>query len=165
MTENEARLTALWRRHFRPYWLFPALLALLTGCSTVKPYRAYPDKTLPKDQVAKIVPETMGGGILVSMNRTVVIERVDGKRTYGWWYPRNDVMPLRDVYVLPGKHTIGLKFQSGSLYARGDLWFVAEAGKSYFVTAGTKGYEVHFMIKDVDGKPVGGISGSEDEPR
>ncbi|NCC51920.1 MAG: hypothetical protein EOM20_11985 [Spartobacteria bacterium] len=71
---------------------------------------------------------------------------------------------VADAYVLPGKHNIRAKYEYQSMYAFGDLWLVAEAGKTYTVKAESKGYSVHFWIEDTEGKVVGGIKGSDDEP-
>lgn len=77
----------------------------------------------------------------------------------------------RTVYMLPGKHTIGMQWTEhrGTRVwrAKGEAWFVGEAGRTYRIVAERVAYDaIQFWIEDEKtGARVGGIPGSADEPR
>lgn len=70
------------------------------------------------------------------------------------------------VYLLPGKHTLRLRYRGPGAAVTANLWFVGEAGNSYLVKAGQTGDGLKVWIEDEKtGKPVGGVRGSADEPK
>ncbi|MEA3192849.1 MAG: hypothetical protein QOD26_1182 [Betaproteobacteria bacterium] len=70
------------------------------------------------------------------------------------------------VYLLPGKHTLRLRYRARGAEVTANLWFVAEAGNSYLIKAGQTGDGLKVWIEDEKtAKPVGGVRGSADEPK
>ena len=70
------------------------------------------------------------------------------------------------VYMLPGKHTVQLRYRGPGAAVTANLWFVGEAGNSYLIKAGQTGDGLKVWIEDEKtGKPVGGVRGSPDEPK
>jgi len=70
------------------------------------------------------------------------------------------------VYMLPGKHTLRLRYRGPGSAVTANLWFVGEAGNSYLIKAGQTGDGLKVWIEDEKtGKPVGGVRGSADEPK
>jgi hypothetical protein len=75
-----------------------------------------------------------------------------------------------EVYVLPGKHTIRSEVRYDGWpvgwHAWADNWLVAEPGGKYIIKAVHNGGSVWVWIEDErTSKPVGGIVGSDDEPK
>lgn len=70
------------------------------------------------------------------------------------------------IRFLPGKHRVVFRVVGKGGLGYADLWFVAERGKSYqahFET--TRQLRFRAWIEDAQtGQPVGGITGSQDEP-
>lgn len=70
------------------------------------------------------------------------------------------------IRFLPGKHRVVFRVAGKGGVGYADLWFVAERGKSYqahFET--THNLRFRAWIEDAQtGQPVGGITGSQDEP-
>ena len=70
------------------------------------------------------------------------------------------------VYMLPGKHTLRLRYRGKGAAVTANLWFVGEKGASYLVRATQTGDGVKVWIEDEkSGKAVGGVRGSADEPK
>jgi len=70
------------------------------------------------------------------------------------------------VYMLPGKHTVQLRYRGPGAAVTAHLWLVAEAGGSYLIKAGQTGDGLKVWIEDEKtGKPTGGVRGSPDEPK
>jgi len=70
------------------------------------------------------------------------------------------------VYMLPGKHTVQLRYRGPGAAVTAHLWLVGEAGGSYLIKAGQTGDGLKVWIEDEKtGKPVGGVRGSADEPK
>jgi len=97
----------------------------------------------------------------------VDIETVDGKRTLS--IPDEILSSSRGaqaVYMLPGKHTLRLRYRGPGTTAIANLWLVGEAGASYIVKGAQTGEGVKIWIEDEKtGKPAGGVRGSPDEPK
>lgn len=70
------------------------------------------------------------------------------------------------VYILPGKHTLRLRYRGKGAAVTANLWFVGEKGGSYVVKATQTGDGVKVWIEDEKtGQPTGGVRGSADEPK
>jgi hypothetical protein len=71
-----------------------------------------------------------------------------------------------EVYILPGKHNIVVETKFTFTYAFADLWLVAEPGETYVIKSLEKGDRVRMWIENErTGQPVGGVTGSSDEPK
>ncbi len=115
----------------------------------------YPGEALMPNQHATIRGDTDSEG-------KIGILKVDDKRTIS--YLRQD--GASEVYVLPGKHRITVTLHYAFTHALGELWLVAEPGGRYVVKEISKGLRAKAWIEDEEtGKPVGGVAGSDDEPK
>lgn len=135
------------------------LLCILCISCTVAPKVAYEGLRLKQSQDAVLLVE--GKHSTVGFNKKMFIKQVDE-------------MSLRDikamltgqmfpyphkVFVLPGKHTISVVTAVSMGHATAELWFVAEAGKTYIVRSNSNGDTVSTWIEDGDsGVRVGGLS-------
>jgi hypothetical protein len=97
----------------------------------------------------------------------VDIQLVDDKRTLGTGEGIiSSSSGAQAVYMLPGKHTVQLRYRGPGAAVTANLWFVGEAGNSYLIKAGQTGDGLKVWIEDEKtGKPVGGVRGSPDEPK
>jgi hypothetical protein len=97
----------------------------------------------------------------------VDIQQVDGKSTLSFGEGiLSSSSGAQAVYMLPGKHTVQLRYRGPGAAVTAHLWFVGEAGSSYLVKAGQTGDGLKVWIEDEKaGKPVGGVQGSPDEPK
>jgi hypothetical protein len=97
----------------------------------------------------------------------VDIQQVDGKATLSFGEGiLSSSSGAQAVYLLPGKHTVQLRYRGPGAAVTTNLWFVGEAGNSYLVKAGQTGDGLKVWIEDEKtGKPVGGVRGSPDEPK
>ena len=65
----------------------------------------------------------------------------------------------------PGKHSVRVVVMFGGYYAEGDLWFITAPCGEYELQYRSREMRVAFWIVDTStGLPVGGITGSDDEP-
>lgn len=99
---------------------------------------------------------------VVMAYRGLDILRVDGtsarRHDYGLDY-------VNEIWLLPGKHSVGLRYSRNAAHAQADLWFVAEAGKSYVGKYEQRGMRVRIWLEEADtGRRVGGVAGSPNEP-
>ena len=96
----------------------------------------------------------------------VDIQQVDGKPTLSFGEGiLSSSSGAQAVYLLPGKHTLQLRYRGPGAAVTAHLWFVGEAGNSYLVKAAQTGDGLKVWIEDEKtGKPVGGVRGSADEP-
>lgn len=129
-----------------------------SGCtyvSTDKVYQAYPDKKLDASQISKIT------AIQPSGCYHVFISSIDHSLTYLPFMPRPG-----EVDVLPGPHRLSIthKCELTGWHADAKLWVITEAGKVYSIHDEGDSYQRKIWITDPDGKTVGGIEGSADEP-
>ena len=97
----------------------------------------------------------------------VDIQQVDGKATLSFGEGiLSSSSGAQAVYLLPGKHTVQLRYRGPGSAVTAHLWFVGEAGGAYLVKAGQTGDGLKVWIEDEKaGKPVGGARGSPDEPK
>jgi hypothetical protein len=73
---------------------------------------------------------------------------------------------LGDVCVFPGKHRLHVRASWRSGGVRSDIWLVAEQGGKYVIKAVAKHRYAKIWIEDEKtGEPVGGLVGSDDEPK
>jgi hypothetical protein len=143
-------------------WTFLIILSsLFIGCAT-PPYKAYDDVSLTSDKVATI--KAMGNrGIDVIFGFTAI----DGKSIVSLLTKAIPLKkPPQEISVLPGKHTLEIYYAKGQYQPiTVDRWIVAEAGKTYWVQYNFDYTKVAIWIQDSEGKLVGGVVGSDDEPK
>ena len=78
------------------------------------------------------------------------------------------ILYIREVSVLPGKHLLFLResWRGGLWEAYANLWLVAEPGEVYIIKTVAQNMRVKTWIeKERTGEIVGGIVGSDDEPK
>ena len=143
--------------------LFLSILAL-AGCVPAPVAQVYPGPTLAPSQHV-IVRVDLRGRAFASQR--IDIEQVDDKPTLA---TAEGIMSsssgAQAVYMLPGKHTVRLRYRGPGAAVTANLWFVGEAGNSYLIKAGQTGDGLKVWIEDEKtGKPVGGVRGSPDEPK
>lgn len=133
----------------------------ITGCATPK-VRMYPGREVEASKQAVIRVAQRGESW-----SQIGITKVDGKNTVNFFtYLFNGGKWAGEVYVLPGKHRIIAQINNGPSLATGDIWLVAEQGETYVLKALTKGYAVSMWMENKrTGQKVGGITGSDDEPK
>lgn len=97
----------------------------------------------------------------------VDIQQVDDKSTLSFGEGiLSSSSGAQAVYLLPGKHTVRLRYRGHGAAVTANLWFVGEAGNSYLIKAGQTGDGLKVWIEDEKtGKPTGGVRGSADEPK
>lgn len=142
-----------------------AVALVQAGCAD-RPLRVYEGAERPPAEVAWIRGMKLGEHtIAIGFNEQVRILEVDGENVHSirQFFGQPGV---REIAVLPGKHSLLVQYVHMNLRGNGKIWLVAEAGRSYTVQALRKGYSVLFVaVDDVTKKPVGGIVGSSDEPK
>ncbi len=133
-----------------------AFSMLLTGCGHIHA-KMYPGSMLPREKIATVTA-VRGSGVHV--------KSVDGKFTVDLATTFiNGNRYASSVDVLPGKHTLSLKYSNRHSISFADLWFVAEAGQEYSVMSLLDGYGVRLWIEEKGTRrKVGGVVGSVDEP-
>ena len=143
--------------------LFLSVLALV-GCAPAPVTQVYPGPTLAPSRHV-IVRVDLRGRAFASQR--IDIEQVDDKPTLA---TAEGIMSsssgAQAVYMLPGKHTLRLRYRGPGTAVRANLWLVGEAGGSYLVKVDQQGEGVRIWIEDEKtGKPAGGVRGSADEPK
>jgi len=143
--------------------LFLSVLALV-GCAPAPVTQVYPGPTLAPSQHV-IVRVDLRGRAFASQR--IDIEQVDDKPTLATAEGiLSSSSGAQAVYMLPGKHTLRLRYRGPGTAVRANLWLVGEAGGSYLVKVDQQGDGVRIWIEDEKtGKPAGGVRGSADEPK
>jgi hypothetical protein len=97
----------------------------------------------------------------------VDIQQVDDKATLSFGEGiTSSSSGAEAVYLLPGKHTVRLRYRGKGAAVTSNLWFVGEAGGSYLVRAAQTGDGLKVWIEDEkSGQQTGGVRGSPDEPK
>lgn len=143
--------------------IIPILLLALAGCAApvVQLYEG-PTKEASQHVVLRVDQRgrTFAG-------ERVDIQQVDGKATLSFGEGiLSSSSGAQAVYMLPGKHTVQLRYRGPGSAVTAHLWFMGEAGGSYLIKAGQTGDGLKVWIEDEKaGKPTGGVSGSADEPK
>jgi hypothetical protein len=135
------------------------LLPLLAGCASVVVYRAYEDPSLSADKVARIVGIKKGNHVVFAgLNEQVGIHEVDGEPTFSFWSTALDPVP-KEVYVLPGKHELRVRYDYKGTFASARLTVDVAAGKTYAIRMGveTSGY-YRFWIEETGSAARGGAA-------
>jgi hypothetical protein len=124
----------------------------------------YPGPTLATSQHVLVRVDQPGRAFA---SERVDIQQVDDKHTLSTGEGIfSSATGASAVYVLPGKHTLRLRYRGPGAAVTANLWFVGEAGNTYLVKAGQTGDGLKVWIEDEKtGKPVGGTRGSADEPK
>jgi hypothetical protein len=140
------------------------LLLALAGCAVAPVTQMYPGPTLAPAQHVIVRVEQRGRAFA---SERVDIQQVDGKATLSFGEGiLSSSSGAQAVYILPGKHTLQLRYRGPGAAVTANLWLVAEAGNSYLVKAGQTGDGLKVWIEDEKtGKPAGGVRGSADEPK
>lgn len=142
--------------------LLVVLLLALAGCAAPVA-KMYEGPVLAPSQHVVLRVEQRGRTFA---GERVDIQLVDDKRTLETGEGiLSSSTGAQAVYLLPGKHTVRLRYRGPGAAVTTNLWFVGEAGGSYLVKAGQTGDGLKVWIEDEKtGKPVGGVRGSADEP-
>lgn len=138
-------------------------LLLLSACAAPVA-QMYEGPTLAPSQQVIVRVEQRGRSFA---GERVDIQLVDEKRTLGTGEGiLSSSSGAQAVYLLPGKHTLQLRYRGPGAAVTAHLWFVGEAGGTYLIKAGQTGDGLKVWIEDEKtGKPVGGVRGSPDEPK
>ena len=146
----------------KPNCLFVCVLVLiLSGCFPPKTQKMYSGSQLPPSKESTITTKGTTGEPVTGIR----ISSVDGEKTVNF-FKRLFTGPATEVNVAPGKHDIGLLFNTGSSLKTKDLWLVACPGKTYFAKARfLDENDFQMWIEDKEGNRVGGVKGSGDEPK
>ena len=139
------------------------LLLLLAGCASPV-VQMYEGATLPPTQQVILRVDQRGRTFA---GERVDIQQVDDKSTLSFGEGiLSSSSGAQAVYLLPGKHTVRLRYRGPGAAVTSNLWFVGEAGGSYLVKAGQTGDGLKVWIEDEKaGKATGGVRGSADEPK
>jgi hypothetical protein len=140
------------------------LLTLALAACAAPVVQLYEGPTLAPSQQVLVRVDQRGRTFA---SERVDIEQVDDKRTLGTGEGiLSASRGAQAVYMLPGKHSLRLRYRGPGTTVTANLWFVGEGGASYVVRAAQVGDGVKVWIEDEKtGKPVGGIRGSPDEPK
>jgi hypothetical protein len=143
--------------------LFLSVL-VLAGCAAAPVTQMYPGPTLASSQHVIVRVEQRGRAFA---SERVDIQQVDDKATLAMAEGIfSSSSGAEAVYLLPGKHTLRLRYRGPGAAVTTNLWLIGEAGGSYLVKAGQTGDGLKVWIEDEKtGKPVGGVRGSADEPK
>lgn len=140
-----------------------ALLLALAGCAAPVAKMYEGPMLAPSEQV--IVRVESRGRTFAS--ERVDIQAVDDKQTLAMGEGIiSSSSGAEAVYMLPGKHTLRLRYRGKGAAVTANLWFVGEKGSSYLVRATQTGDGVKVWLEDEKtGQAVGGVRGSPDEPK
>lgn len=138
-----------------------ALVLFLSACVPPQTQRMYSGPQLAPSKESTITTNGLTGDPVPGVR----ISSVDGEKTVNIFI-RWITGPATEVRVTPGKHDIGLLFNTGASLRRESLWFVACPGKIYFAKARyVNENDFQMWIEDEDGNRLGGVKGSADEPK
>ena len=146
----------------RANYLYMLVLVLfLSACMPPRPQRMYSGPQLELVKESTITTKGPTGNPMPGLR----ISSVDNEKTINF-FQRWFTGPATEVTVTPGKHDIGLLFNTGASLRRENLWLVACPGKIYFAKARyLDENDFQMWIEDEDGNRVGGVKGSADEPK
>jgi hypothetical protein len=143
------------------YFPMLVLVLFLSGCIPPQTQKMYSGPQLEPAKESTITTNDLTGNPVPGLR----ISSVDGKKTVNIFI-RWMTGSATEVKVTPGKHDIGLLFNTGTSLHRQDLWLVACPGKTYDAKARYDENETQMWIEDPEsGNRVGGIKGSADEPK
>lgn len=145
--------------------IFTVVLSLL-GCATVPPYKAYQGEKKLSDLAIIQCDSEHAHKIFVALDERVYISKIDDKSTFNLMHAltANQEYP-EQASVEHGRRYLEVRYQGHSGYTKMDLWFDAEAGKTYIVRKAVEGRNIRFWIEEKEsGKVVGGIRGGEPKP-
>lgn len=142
----------------------PILSLLLLAACAAPVAQMYEGPTLPPDKQVVLRVEQRGRTFA---GERVDIQLVDDKRTLSTGEGiLSSSSGAQAVYLLPGKHTVRLRYRGPGAAVTSNLWFVGEPGGSYLVRGAQVGDGVQVWIEDEKtGSRVGGVRGSADEPK
>jgi hypothetical protein len=155
----------LFRLPRKVFWTFNLALLLIftiSGCAATQKARMYSGEAVAANKQAVIQADRR------APNTRFHITSVDGERTLSAFYYFLTQVRVEEVYVLPGKHRLITRIDNlrSSMFATTDLWLIAEPGESYILKAQSKGYTVYMWLENErTGQRVGGVTGSDDEPK
>ena len=143
--------------------LFLSVL-VLAGCVAAPVTQMYEGPTLAPSQHVIVRVDLRGRAFA---GERIDIQQVDDRPTLGTGEGiLSSSSGAQAVYMLPGKHTLRLRYRGPGAAVTANLWLVGEAGGSYLVKAGQTGDGLKVWIEDEKtGKPAGGVRGSADEPK
>lgn len=140
------------------------LVVALAGCAAAPVTQLYPGPTLAPSQQVIVRVDLRGRAFA---GERIDIQQVDDKATLSFGEGiMSSSSGAQAVYILPGKHTLRLRYRGPGAAVTTNLWLVGEAGGSYLVKAEKTGDGLKVWIEDEKtGKPAGGVRGSPDEPK
>jgi len=143
--------------------VFLSVIAL-AGCAAAPVTQLYPGPTLSPSQHVIARVDLRGRAFA---GERIDIQQVDGKQTLSFGEGIfSSSSGAQAVYMLPGKHTLQLRYRGPGAAVTAHLWLVGEAGGSYLIKAGQTGDGLKVWIEDEKtGQPTGGVRGSADEPK
>ncbi|GAB3092568.1 hypothetical protein [Lysobacter terrae] len=149
------------KRHAR--CLLLALLLPAAALAKDKTYKGYEGADPATDQLVHLKVTQESDRRFLFSRRGLSITSIDDKPIGNWW---KNAIVVDELLLKPGKHRIGyLATTLNNAFARLDLWFVAEPGKTYASRADFEWLSVRIWIEDAQtGERVGGVVGSVDEP-
>lgn len=151
--------------------LRPVSIALVTFLTTacVAPHvKMYEGSDLIKNEAVAVIKsnEALVGIVSVDGRSTMGFFELWGRNMIDGTATRKETKHARSVEVAPGKRTLAVQYDGYGVYARGHLWLLAEAGQTYTLNSVLGDRTVRFWIVDnATGRRVGGIEGSDDEPK
>ena len=136
----------------------------IAGCVASPVTQMYPGPTLAPSQHVIVRVDLRGRAFA---GERIDIQQVDDKATLSFGEGiLSSSSGAQAVYILPGKHTLRLRYRGPGAAVTTNLWLVGEAGGSYLVKVDQQGDGVRIWIEDEKtGKPAGGVRGSADEPK
>jgi len=135
------------------------LIVMLTACASIVG-EVDPTKEISLEGTGKALvfadsDNTHVSALTRGKNNHDFITRLDGKGLHRLG-GRADFPEA--LLVEPGRHNISVMYQYYQLTANADLWFDAQAEKSYIIRSKTSGMTIYFWIEDqATGQKVGGI--------
>jgi hypothetical protein len=143
------------------YLYMLVLVLLLSACIPPQTQTMYSGPPLEPAKESTITTNGLTGDPAPGLR----ISSVDGEKTVSLLI-RWMTGPATEVRVTPGKHDIGLLFNTGASLRRENLWLIACPGKIYFAKARyVDENDFQMWIEDEDGNRIGGVKGSADEPK
>jgi hypothetical protein len=165
MIEIKHILPAVYRNCILTLTYFGCLLTF-TGCHAITSVHLYEGPHLPQNQIAKVTVEvreqTGLDKLMSSYPSSIQIKTVDGKKPED--FEKGYVVP-REVFVLPGPHTFGIKFWGPHSTTSGAIpaLIIYSAEEHKYGPFGTKlefnteaGHEYKIRFKEIT-KPWKGI--------
>lgn len=136
-----------------------------SGCATQQ-YQAYKGAPLSNAEQAVVQTESQRDHVVRSrLDQRLGIVDIDGVKTASFaacvMLGTENCYPDRAI-VLPGRHHFTLRYDHGNSFSFGNIWFDAEAGKTYLIRRKILGYNIRMWVEENDlHTVVGGLADGE----